>query len=285
MSGPAYAPKLSQRLLRMARLLSTRAEATRKHLTALPAMVRRHLKVMVFASPHGPATRGRFLAPKLLTAVKQLFLAILDAYPWRHPSRHFSEQYPLRQQSACHGRLGDRPTLRGAVYWERPHRHVGHNVSSEPRGKDPLPHDDIESAVYVFLKVLTQKFKPREDLQGAWREILFDYHWDDPDEAPRTLKLLRIGLWNSLKASTLATRRAVPLWTFSARPDIRLVPSSSSTPLPPFLPGVQPTAPTTPQSSRHSRISWKRRLPPWSLSMRAALPARSGARSRRTLRT
>ncbi|KAJ7267233.1 hypothetical protein C8J57DRAFT_1327071 [Mycena rebaudengoi] len=62
---------------------------------------------------------------------------------------------------------------------------------------DPLPHDDIESAVYVLLKVLTQTFVPSQDRQHRWSEILGAYHWDDPGVGLDTLSALRFGLWSN----------------------------------------------------------------------------------------
>lgn len=72
---------------------------------------------------------------------------------------------------------------------------------------DPLPHHDVESAVYVLLKVLTQTFKPPEDLRGKWRKTLAQYHWNSPDVEPDTLQQLRTGLWtnHNIKTSTIAT--------------------------------------------------------------------------------
>ncbi|KAJ7063636.1 hypothetical protein C8F01DRAFT_1279645 [Mycena amicta] len=59
----------------------------------------------------------------------------------------------------------------------------------------PLPHDDIESAIYVLLKIITQTFKPTKELEGEWSETLDQYHWDDPRVQPGTLRQLRVVLW------------------------------------------------------------------------------------------
>jgi hypothetical protein len=61
--------------------------------------------------------------------------------------------------------------------------------------RDPLPHDDIESAVYVLLKVLTKMFVPPANQQHKWAETLYRYCWDDPDLKPLTLSDLRQFLW------------------------------------------------------------------------------------------
>jgi hypothetical protein len=62
---------------------------------------------------------------------------------------------------------------------------------------DPLPHDNVESAVYVLLKVLTQKFAPLVEKQYDWAKTFKRYQWDDPNVAPLTLLDLRASLWNN----------------------------------------------------------------------------------------
>jgi hypothetical protein len=51
---------------------------------------------------------------------------------------------------------------------------------------DPLPRYDVESAVYVLLKVLTQKFVPPVEQQRDWAAVLKRYQWDNPDVKPYT---------------------------------------------------------------------------------------------------
>jgi hypothetical protein len=72
--------------------------------------------------------------------------------------------------------------------------------------RDPLPHDDIESAVYVVLKVLTQTFVPPVDQERKWATTLNNYFWDNSDVTPETLRDLRMLLWiRNLKNSTAGT--------------------------------------------------------------------------------
>ncbi|KAJ7282923.1 hypothetical protein C8J57DRAFT_1296998 [Mycena rebaudengoi] len=61
--------------------------------------------------------------------------------------------------------------------------------------RPPLPHDDVESAVYVFLKVLTQTFVPPVDQRVEWAEVLESYCWDDPNVKLGVLANLRDSLW------------------------------------------------------------------------------------------
>ncbi|KAJ7085768.1 hypothetical protein B0H15DRAFT_369142 [Mycena belliarum] len=63
--------------------------------------------------------------------------------------------------------------------------------------RDPLPHDDIEFAVYVLFKVLTQTFVPPVDQQRKWATTLDSYCWDNPGMQPHILLHLRMSLWTS----------------------------------------------------------------------------------------
>ncbi|KAJ6605614.1 hypothetical protein B0H10DRAFT_2440207 [Mycena sp. CBHHK59/15] len=73
--------------------------------------------------------------------------------------------------------------------------------------KDPLPHDDIESAVYILLKVLTQTFMPPVNQKHKWAATLDRYCWDDPDVKPSILSDLRSFMWigRNRKDSTVDT--------------------------------------------------------------------------------
>ncbi|KAJ6610280.1 hypothetical protein B0H10DRAFT_2293274 [Mycena sp. CBHHK59/15] len=68
-------------------------------------------------------------------------------------------------------------------------------ASSIATFRDPLPHDDIESAVYVLLKVLTQTFVPPVDQEREWATTLDAYCWDDPDVQPQRLLTMRLSMW------------------------------------------------------------------------------------------
>ncbi|KAJ7119670.1 hypothetical protein C8R44DRAFT_178876 [Mycena epipterygia] len=190
--GPAYAPKLlaafaardspplglpnPSEILRAGK----RPASALEH---LPVMVPRHLEIMVFASPREARKRkGIPLAAKVLAAAEQLFRAILDAFRRRIVHRDISVNNIL---------FADNQLL--MVDWEIGRR-VQEPSSAAGQGtltgaldtmpvaslanSDPLPHDDIESAVYVFLKVLTQTFVPPVDQQREWAATLDTSCWD-----------------------------------------------------------------------------------------------------------
>ncbi|KAJ7223185.1 hypothetical protein GGX14DRAFT_657598 [Mycena pura] len=203
-TGPTYAPKLlgSFAAVGYDRPKSfeclTKSKRKAVDLEDVPALVIRHHEIMVFDS----STDGRKLtelsAAEFLTMAKQLFEAILGAYSRRVLHRDVSIN-------------NIRATSRLVLYdWE-----IGRLVAESPldpqgtvagtldtmsvaslNNNPPLPHDGIESAVYVLLKVLTQSFVPPENQKGNWEEILEDYHWDNPDIRLRTLSDIRMAMWN-----------------------------------------------------------------------------------------
>ncbi|KAJ6615269.1 hypothetical protein B0H10DRAFT_1949979 [Mycena sp. CBHHK59/15] len=75
------------------------------------------------------------------------------------------------------------------------------------KSTDLLLHDNIESAVYVLLKVLTQTFVPPVNQQHKWVATLDRYCWDDPDVKPLILSDLRSFMWigRNRKDSTVDT--------------------------------------------------------------------------------
>ncbi|KAJ7207853.1 hypothetical protein GGX14DRAFT_567155 [Mycena pura] len=124
---------------------------------------------MVFESAHGACALKYILsAAGLLTAAKDLFLAILDAFRRRILHRDISVNNILVVNSQLL-----------MVDWEI--ERFFHLANW-----DPHPHDDIESAVYVLVKVLTKTFVP-VDQQRKWAVTLNRYHWDDPEMDPSTL--------------------------------------------------------------------------------------------------
>ncbi|KAJ7880997.1 hypothetical protein B0H14DRAFT_2705730 [Mycena olivaceomarginata] len=169
-------------------------------LEGLPAMVPRHLEIMAFDSP--PDARNLKDVPsaaEFLAAAEDLFRAILDAFRRRVLHRDISVNNVL----AAHNQLL-------MVDWEIGRR-FQEPLSAAGRGtvtgtldtmsmaslanRDPLPHDDIESAVYVLLKVLTQTFVPPVDQEHEWAVILDAYCWDDPDVQPQRLLTMRGYMW------------------------------------------------------------------------------------------
>ncbi|KAJ7773572.1 hypothetical protein DFH07DRAFT_801205 [Mycena maculata] len=213
--APAYAPELVASFaahgsppLHFSEILHMRLKRPASDLTALPVMVRRHLEVMIFASPReARKLMDIFSAIDLVAAAKQLFLSILDAF--RRGVIHrdisinnilFADNKLLMIDWELGRRFVEPFTEQGTVTGTLDTMSVANLMMV-----DPLPHDDIESATYVLLKALTQTFKPREDLRGKWRNILAQYHWDDPDVEPGTLQQLRILLWNKSSFSSGTT--------------------------------------------------------------------------------
>ncbi|KAJ6466319.1 hypothetical protein C8R45DRAFT_1021276 [Mycena sanguinolenta] len=197
-TAPTYAPKLLASFAGYSYPLPTASEPTSSP-EHLPAIVPRHLEVMVFASPHGARRLKDLTSAEFLAAAEQLFRAILDAFRRRILHRDISSHNVLvtnTQLLVIDWEMGrrfsepssDRGTLTGTL----------DTMSVAAIAMlDPLPHDDIESAVYVLLKALTQTFVPPVDRQDDWAEILDRYHWDDCDVMPSTLRDLRLALWTN----------------------------------------------------------------------------------------
>ncbi|KAJ7866687.1 hypothetical protein B0H13DRAFT_2281404 [Mycena leptocephala] len=166
----------------------------------LPAIVPRHLEIMAFDSPpDARKLKDVSSAAELLAVAENLFQAILDAFHRRVLHRDISVNNIL---------VADSKLL--MVDWEIGRR-FQEPSSTAGRGtiigtfdtmsmasldnRDPLPHDDIESAVYVLLKVLTQTFVPLAGQEHEWAAILNSYCWDDPDVEPQTLLNLQVSMW------------------------------------------------------------------------------------------
>ncbi|KAJ7459945.1 hypothetical protein FB451DRAFT_566872 [Mycena latifolia] len=120
---------------------------------------------MVFASPReARKLKDIPLAAEFLAAAEQLFRAILDAF--RRGILH-------RDISVNNILVADNQLL--MIDWEIGRRFQEPSSAAALTGtlntmsvaslanNDPLPYDDVESAVYVLLKLLTQMFVPRED--------------------------------------------------------------------------------------------------------------------------
>ncbi|KAJ7203161.1 hypothetical protein GGX14DRAFT_652733 [Mycena pura] len=135
----------------------------KRQLVDLPVYVPRHLELMISSFDSPPDARKLKYAPstaKFLAAAVDLFEAILDAFQLNNVlladnrlvvvdwemGRLFEESLSATQRGTITGTLD---TVSVASFNQH----------------DPLPHDDVESAVYVLLKVLTQTFVPPENLQ------------------------------------------------------------------------------------------------------------------------
>ncbi|KAJ7207845.1 hypothetical protein GGX14DRAFT_567147 [Mycena pura] len=197
----AYAPKINAAFAAHGSPLTKHSEILRKRpprtLKGLPAMVRRHLEIMAFESPPN-ACAFKYIpsAAQFLTAAKDLFLAILDAFRRRILHRNISADNILVANNQLFmvdwdiRRLfpfaGGRGTVAGTL----------ETMSvAGLANRDPLPHDDFESAVYVLLKVLTQTFVAPVDQQREWAATLWRYHWDSPNVHPLMLKDIRLSMW------------------------------------------------------------------------------------------
>ncbi|KAJ7267502.1 hypothetical protein C8J57DRAFT_1717847 [Mycena rebaudengoi] len=213
---PAYAPKL---LAAFAAYGSPPLSDTsniiqgKRTQGALPPLVSRHLEVMVYSSPHGARKLENASAAEFLSAAEQLFRAILDAFRRRILHRDIFVNNILiagHQLLLIDWELGRR--------FQEPASTAGlagtldsMSVASLEKA-DPLPHDDIESAVYVLLKLLTQTFVPPQDQQHRWSEILGAYHWDDPDVGLGTLQTVRIALWTTCNMQYSTVRKTTELF-------------------------------------------------------------------------
>ncbi|KAJ7471305.1 hypothetical protein B0H11DRAFT_1378010 [Mycena galericulata] len=204
---PAYAPKLLGAFAALgppslgssSSVSLSRGNRNANVLGDGPARVPRHLEVMLFASPRDGRNLQDLSAAEFLTAAEQLFEAILDAFRRRVLHRDVSINNILLAGNQVLlfdweiGRLFEELSSVQDIV-------IGtlDTMSVASLGKlDPLPHDDVESAVYVILKVLTQTFEPPVDQERNWAEMLDSYCWDDPDVTPRILANLRGSLWSN----------------------------------------------------------------------------------------
>jgi hypothetical protein len=164
---------------------------------------------MLFASPRHGRKLKDLSAVEFLTAAEQLFEAILDAFRRRVLHRDVSINNILlgdNQLLLVDRELGGHfeelssAVVRGTVTGTL----VTMSVASL-RNDNPLPHDDMESAVYVLLNALTQTFVPPVDQQREWVAALRRYKWDEPLD-PSMLADLWEGLWTSRhRTSTIPT--------------------------------------------------------------------------------
>ncbi|KAJ7104481.1 hypothetical protein B0H15DRAFT_942462 [Mycena belliarum] len=167
-------------------------------LEEVPAPRPRHLEVMLFASPPNGLKLPLLSAAQFLSAAEQLLEAILDAFRRRVLHRDVSVNNILfadTQLLLIDWEIGSRVD---EPWVNTPGNVIGtlDTMSGASLANDtPLPHDDVESAVYVLLKVLTQRYVPSADSKAEWEEHLEEYCWDDPSIKPRVLKMMRYCLW------------------------------------------------------------------------------------------
>ncbi|KAJ7471300.1 hypothetical protein B0H11DRAFT_2041179 [Mycena galericulata] len=189
---------------------------------------------MLFASPPGGRNLKDLSAAEFLTAAEQLFEAILDAFRRRVLHRDVSVNNVLLSDNQLLlidweiGRLFEEPlSVQGTITGT-----LDTMSTASLWNEDPLPHDDVESAVYVILKLLTQVFEPPVDQEREWAATLKTYCWDDPDVTPQRLANLREGLWKNVgPKTTLPTTRRIFLSAGHEAP-AELICSLFSLPLP-----------------------------------------------------
>ncbi|KAJ6581348.1 hypothetical protein B0H19DRAFT_1251580 [Mycena capillaripes] len=191
------------------------SQSKKREREALPSMVPRHLEIMVFASPRGARKlKDVPSATEFLTAAQQLFEAIFDAFCRRILHRDISVNNVLVANNQLPSSPAGRHTITGTL---------DTMAVASLDNADPLPHDDIESAVYVLLKVLTQTYVPSVDQQDEWAELLKTFHWDDAGVEVTTLSQLWRTLWLSLDSEGLK----IDLTLEMIRSPIPLMPSLS----------------------------------------------------------
>ncbi|KAJ7769043.1 hypothetical protein B0H14DRAFT_2968057 [Mycena olivaceomarginata] len=243
--APAYAPKILAAfaahdspppgLPNDSEILNRKRPASA--LEDLPAIVPRHLEIMAFDSP--PDARELKDVPsaaEFLAAAEDLFRAILDAFRRRVLHRDISVNNVLV--------AGDQLLL---VDWEigrrfqEPSPAAGRGTVTGTldtmsvaslANRDPLPHDDIDSAVYVLLKVLTQTFVPPVDQEREWAATLDAYCWDDPDVKPRRLLTMRMAMWTCRNFGDSTVSTTVQIFRGGDATRAQLVLSLLSLPLP-----------------------------------------------------
>ncbi|KAJ6454506.1 hypothetical protein C8R47DRAFT_1083094 [Mycena vitilis] len=227
--GPAYAPELLAAFAghglpplneedqdKPSGILPTGLKRRASALEELPPMVPRHLELMIFRSPPGARVlKSVTSTADLLSIAKQLFAAILDAFRRRVLHRDISVTNVLSANNQLLivdwelGRRLDDP-LRASGNGTVTGTLDTMSVASL-ENQDPLPHDDVESAVYVLLKVLTQNFVPPSHLQREWKQILEGFFWDDPSVAPSNLASIRATFWSQVKIKGTTIRKTVDL--------------------------------------------------------------------------
>ncbi|KAJ7104488.1 hypothetical protein B0H15DRAFT_926395 [Mycena belliarum] len=158
---------------------------------------------MLFTSPPNGRKLPLLSAAQLLSAAEQLFAAILDAFRHRDVSVNnillADTQLFLIDWEMEMGRGIDEP---GSV--------VGtlDTMSVASLGNDgALPHDGVEAAVYVLLKVLTQiqKYVPSADSKAEWEKNSAGYCRDKGDLAPGVLQSVSGLLWHQFNPLLSAT--------------------------------------------------------------------------------
>ncbi|KAF7316101.1 hypothetical protein MIND_00128200 [Mycena indigotica] len=190
------------------RVAGARHPAKRRanQISTLSPLVPRHVEAMAFESPSDTRKLNdvSLSVTDLINAAVQIFLALFDVFNREIIHRDISmgnillttdgillidwetgRRFKLDSPPPS-GPVGERKvtgTLDTMAYYMLDGKHM------------PLPHDDLESAVYVLLKALTQTFKnPLEDPE--WQRNYARFKWDKGDIGIDDLKLVRDNLWS-----------------------------------------------------------------------------------------
>ncbi|KAJ6515083.1 hypothetical protein C8R47DRAFT_1089966 [Mycena vitilis] len=224
--GPAYAPKLLAAFAAYGMPMPPRSDIlqvgrkrTADHLEDEPTMVKRHLEMMVFKSPPGARPLTEVPTAELWGIVVQLFEAILDAFRRRILHRDISVNNVLVANRLLlvdweTGRQFDEPLTEGKSTITGTFDTMAvASLFKQP----PLPHDDIESAIYVYLKVITQAFVPPPDHEREWSRNLQTFTWDNTSVMPELLGNIRTGFWTSLNMENATIPRTIRLFDSTGR--------------------------------------------------------------------
>ncbi|KAI5477957.1 hypothetical protein MNV49_005749 [Pseudohyphozyma bogoriensis] len=176
------------------------------------AIVPRHLEVVVFDSPHDavPIAKAKS-ADDFIDVLIRLFEAILDAFirgvmhgDVSSPNVLVTIDGKLRFIDWEVARRFGAPATEGTVTGTLDTMSIS-RLFLNPTG---LPHDDVESAIYVAIKVLTMSFRPRAINAQAWGTYLEGLKWNDPTISPYDLAEKRTLMW-SIASRNNRTRLAL----------------------------------------------------------------------------
>ncbi|KAI5477932.1 Pkinase-fungal domain-containing protein [Pseudohyphozyma bogoriensis] len=175
------------------RYVSPRAESR------VISIVPRHLGIIVFDStPDAVHSHKASSAVEFVDVLISLFEAILDAFERGVMHGDISSANvlitsdgKLRLIDWEVARWYGAPALDGTVTGTLDTMSIS-RLRGDPFG---LPHDDIESAVYVAVKTLTMSFKPLERDAEAWSTYLGTLKWNDPVVTPADLVGARRSMW------------------------------------------------------------------------------------------
>ncbi|KAF7307448.1 Pkinase-fungal domain-containing protein [Mycena indigotica] len=195
---PAYTPELVASFAAVGPPFTVLPDSQPQHPKyPLTLMRPHHMEVMAFKSPRDTKKLKELSVPQLIATAIHLFESLLDMFSRRIMHLDISSGNVLstsQQALLIDWELG---RIFGAPLPAEGSPVIGtlDTMAVYPlQGGDLLPHDDLESAVYVLLKAVTQTFVPTQK-QGEWVRFRDAYGWDRGDESPYTRSYLRLTLW------------------------------------------------------------------------------------------